>query len=247
MEFTVQNNSLLYSVSFTEETARISIRDLSNGLYESVVTLPITVWHIIEHQRQQFDTYHQGQVPITENQLGTHAIVHEVAVISGHHYPHVNGTDFPENYVAGSIQYTFPREEGQVPNNWFNTPETSQVSSTEPQNSLLQLVSNAGSSEQSELSLDTSTTRSFDDLKNFDPAQNYGSTDMSTTPSMTTPSIENGTAHNPIVLTDEAPTPISFWPTKPPATVERVRPIWQWNSKLVRIRCENSFWINLML
>ena len=121
------------------------------------------------------------------------------------------------------------------------------VSSTEPQNSLLQLVSNAGSSEQSELSVDTSTTRSFNDLKNFDPAQNYGSTDMSTTPSMTTPSIENGTAHNPIVLTDEAPTPISFWPTKPPATVERVRPIWQWNSKLVRIRCENSFWINLIL
>ena len=54
MEFTVQNNSLLYSVSFTEETARISIRDLSNGFYESFVTLPITVWHIIEHQRQQF-------------------------------------------------------------------------------------------------------------------------------------------------------------------------------------------------
>ena len=31
-DFTVHNNSLLYSVSFTEETARISIRDLSNGL-----------------------------------------------------------------------------------------------------------------------------------------------------------------------------------------------------------------------
>ena len=97
MEFTVQNNSLLYSVSFTEETARISISDLSNGLYESVVTLPITMWHIIEHQRQQFDTYHQGQVPITENHLGTHAMGHEVAMISGLHYPHVNGTDFPDN------------------------------------------------------------------------------------------------------------------------------------------------------
>ena len=225
MEFTVQNNSLLYSVSFTEETARISIRDLSNGLYESILNLPITVWHIIEHQRQQFDTYHQGQVPITENQLGTHAMGHEVAVISGHHYPHVNGTDFPDNYVAGSIQYTFPWEEGQIPNNWFNTPETSQVSSPEPQNSLLQIVSNAGSSEQSELSVDTSTTWSFNDLENFDPAQYYGSTDMSTTPSMTTPSIEDGTAHNPIVLTDEAPiTPISVRPTEPPAIVERVRP-----------------------
>ena len=69
MEFTVQNNSLIYSVSFTEQTARISIRDLSNGLYESVVTTPITVWHIIEHQKQPFETYHQGQVPITENKL----------------------------------------------------------------------------------------------------------------------------------------------------------------------------------
>ena len=93
----MQNNSLLYSVYFTEETAWISIRELSNGLYESVVTLPITVWHIIEQQRQQFETYHQGQFPITENQLGTHAMGHEVAVVSGHHCPYVNGTDFPDN------------------------------------------------------------------------------------------------------------------------------------------------------
>ena len=158
MDFTVQNNSLLYSVSFTEETTRISIRDLSNGLYESVVTLPLSVWHIIEHQRQQFDTYHQGQVPITENQLETHAMGQEVAVMTGHHYPNVNEIDFPDNYVVGSIQYTFPWDEGQIPNNWINTPETSQVSSPEPQNSFIQIVSNAGNSEQSELSVDTSTT-----------------------------------------------------------------------------------------
>ena len=68
MEYTVQNNSLLYSVSFIEEIARTGVRDLPNGLYESVITLPITVWHIIEHQRQQFHTYHQRFVPITENQ-----------------------------------------------------------------------------------------------------------------------------------------------------------------------------------
>ena len=86
-------------------------------------------------------------------------------------------------------------------------------------------MSNAGSSQQSELSVDTSTTWSFNDLENFDPAQYYGSTDMSTTPSMTTPSIEDGTAHNPIVLTDEVPvTPISVRPTELPAIVERVRP-----------------------
>ena len=149
---------------------------------------------------------------------------HEVAVISGHHYLYVNGTDFPDNYVAGSIQYTFPWEEGQIPKNWFNTPETSQVFSPESQNKFLQIVSNAGSSEQSELSVDTSTTCSFNDQENFDPDQYYDSTDISNTPSMTSPSIDDGTAHSPIVLTDEAPiTPISVQPTEPPAIIERVR------------------------
>ena len=219
MEFTVHNHSLLYSVSLTEDNARISIRDLSNGFYESILTLPITVWHIIEHQRQQFDTYDQGQVANTENQLGTHAMGHKVAVIRGHHYPHVNGTHFPDNYVPGSISTHFRG----ISINWLNTSETSQVSSPEQQNSLVQIVSNAASSQQSELSVDTSTTWSFNNLESFDPAQYYGSTDMSNTPSMTTPSIEDGTAHNPIVLTDEDPvTPISVRPTEPPAIVERV-------------------------
>ena len=200
MEFTVQNNSLLYSFSFTEETARISVKDLSNGLYESVITLPITVWHIIEHQRQQFDTYHQDQVPITENQNGTQAMGHEVAVVRGHQYPHVAGTEFPPTCVVGNIQYTFPWEEGQIPNSWFSSSDVNQVlSSVEGSGNLLQTVS---SFDGSELSVDTSTWTA-NEQQNFDPAQYYGSTDMSTTPSMTTPSIEDGTAHNPILLTDE--------------------------------------------
>ena len=58
MEFTVQKNNLRYSVSFTADNARIGVLDLSNGLYEPVITLPLTVWQIFEHQRQQFDTYH---------------------------------------------------------------------------------------------------------------------------------------------------------------------------------------------
>ena len=36
----------------------------------------------------------------------------------------------------------------------------------------------------------------------FSPAQYYGSTELSIKPSMTTPSIEEGTAHNPIFLID---------------------------------------------
>ena len=225
MEFTVQNKSLLYSFSFTEETALISIKDLSNGLYESVITLPITVWHTIEHQRQQFDAYHQGQVPITENQLGNQAMGHEVAVISGHHYPHVAGTEFPPTYVSGNIQYTVPWEEGQIPNSWFSSPDVNQVlSSVEESGNLLQTVS---SFDGSELSVDTSTWTA-NDQQNFDLAQYYGSTDMSTTPSMTTPSIEDETAHNPILLTDEnSTTSISVQPTDPPVTFERSRPLFE--------------------
>ena len=217
----MQNISLLYSFFFTEETARISVKDLSNGLYESVITLPITVWHIIEHQRQQFDNYHQGQVPITENQLGTQAMGHEVAVISGHHYPHVAGTEFLPNYVAGNVQYTFPWEEGQIPISWFSSSDVNQVlSSVEESGNLLQSVSGF---DGSELSVDTSTW-SANDQQNFYPAQYYCSTDMSTTPSMTTPSIEDGTAHNPILLTDEnSTTSISLQPTDPPVIIDSSR------------------------
>ena len=127
MELSVQNKNILYSVSFNEEISRIGVRELSNGLYEFVITLPITVWHIIEHQRQQFDTYHQGLVPITENQ----------PVVSGHHYPHVNGSDFPANYVAGNFQCTFSLEEGQSQNSWFATTEICQVLSPEVKENLL--------------------------------------------------------------------------------------------------------------
>ena len=188
-----------------------------------MITLPITVWHIIEHQRQQFDKSHQGQVPIKENQLGTHAMGHEVAVVSGHHYPHVNGSDFPANYVAGNIQYTFTWEGGQIPNSWFTTPEVCQVSSPEVENNLLQIDSRAHSREHSELSIDTSTTTSFNDLENFDPAQYYGSTDMSTTTSMTTPSIEEGIAHSPIFLNAVPNTPVTVQPTQLPGKIERQR------------------------
>ena len=148
---------------------------------------------------------------------------HEVAVVSGHHYPHVKGSDFSANYVARIIQYTFPWEEGQIPNTWFTSPDVRQVSSPEVENNLLQIVSRAHSREHSELSNDTSTTTSFNDLKNFDPAQYYGSTDLSTTPSMTTPSIEEGTAQSPIFLSDVPNTPVTVQPTQLPGRIERQR------------------------
>ena len=150
---------------------------------------------------------------------------HEVAVVSGHHYPHVNGSDFPANYVAGNIQYTFPWDEGQIPNSWLTTPEVGEVSSSEVEKSLLHIVSRAHSREHSELSIDNSTTTSLNDLENFDPTQYYGSTDMSTTPSVTTPSIEERRARNPIFLGDVPNTPVIVQPTQlpVPGRIERQR------------------------
>ena len=46
---------------------------------------------------------------------------------------------------------------------------------------------------------------------------------MSTTPSMTTPSIEEGTAHNPIFLSDVPNTPVTVQPTQLPGRIERQR------------------------
>ena len=86
------------------------------------------------------------------------------------------------------------------------------------------MLQTASGVDGSELSIDTSTW-SANDQQNYDPAQYYGSTDMSTTTSMTTPSLEDGTVHNPNLLTDEnSTTPISVQPTDPPAILERSRP-----------------------
>ena len=52
------------------------------------------------------------------------------------------------------------------------------------------------------MTINTSSTSSLNVLENFDAAQYCGFTDMSTTPSMATTSIEEGTAHNPIFLSD---------------------------------------------
>ena len=160
---------------------------------------------------------------VQNNIFGTQAMGHEVAVVSGNHYPHVNGSDFPANYVAGNIQYTIPWKEGQIPNSWFTSPEVGEVSSSEVENNLFQIVSRAHSRDHSELSIDTSTTTSFNDLENFDPAQYYGSTDKSTTNSMTTPSIKEGKAHNPIFLIDVPNAPVTVQPTQPPGRIEQQR------------------------
>ena len=51
----------------------------------------------------------------------------------------------------------------------------------------------------------------------FDPAQFYGTTEMSTTPSMTTPSIGVRTVHNPILLSDVTNTPVTVHSTQRPS------------------------------
>ena len=60
-------------------------------------------------------------------------------------------------------------------------------------------------------------------MENFDPAQYYGSTDKSTKPSMTTPSIEEGTAHSPIFLSDVPNNTVAVRPTQLSGRIERQR------------------------
>ena len=56
---------------------------------------------------------------------------------------------------------------------------------------------------------------------------------MLTIPSMTTPSIEEGTAHYQILLNDEkSTTPISVQTTDPPAIFERSRTFRNWIQNL---------------
>ena len=138
------------------------------------------------------------------------------------------GTTIPtllgQNFHRPTSLATFhilPLEEGRIPNSFFSSPNVNQVlSSVEESGKLLQTVS---SFDGSELSVDTSTWTA-NDQQNLDPAQYYGSTDISTTPSMTTHSIEDGTAHNPILLTEEnSTTSISVQPIDPPVIFERSR------------------------
>ena len=91
------------------------------------------------------------------------------------------------------------------------------------ENNVLQMVSRAQSRVHSELSIDTSTIMSFNDLENFDPAQYYGSIEMSTTPSWTTPSVEEVTAHKPIFLNDIPNNSVNVQPTQLPNRIERQR------------------------
>ena len=109
---------------------------------------------------------------------------------------------------------------------------------------MLQIVSSV---DGSELSIDTSTW-SANDQQNFDPAQYYGSTDMSTTSTMTTPSIENGPACNQILLTVEnSTTPISVQRCDLPAIFETSKRFGYDNSKFARGCCENPISIDLTL
>ena len=71
MRFTVTNSNLIYSFSFTPEKLHIHINDTSNNLFMTCLEMPVEVLQIIEQQRQQFNSFHMSQVPLTENQMGT--------------------------------------------------------------------------------------------------------------------------------------------------------------------------------
>ena len=89
MIFTVTNSNLIYSFSFTPEKVHIQINDTSNNLFMTCLEMPVEVLQIIEQQRQQFNTFHMSQVPLTENQLGSQQMSSEVAAESGHDLPDI--------------------------------------------------------------------------------------------------------------------------------------------------------------
>ena len=117
MIFTVTNSNLIYSFSFTPEKVHIQINDTSNNLFMTCLEMPVEVLQIIEQQRQQFNTFHMSQVPLTENQLGTQQMSSEVAAESGHDLPDI----FDANFVPGPINFNFPWE------NYYNGPYSPSV------------------------------------------------------------------------------------------------------------------------
>ena len=117
MRFTVTNSNLIYSFSFTPEKVHIQINDTSNNLFMTCLEMPVEVLQIIEQQRQQFNTFHMSQVPLTENQLGTQQMSSEVAAESGHDLPDI----FDANFVPGPINFNFPWE------NYYNGPYSPSV------------------------------------------------------------------------------------------------------------------------
>ena len=95
----------------------------------------------------------------------------------------------------------------------------------ETEHNLLKAVADAGSSENSELSIENGST-SFNVFKNFDSTKYWASNSKSTTASMSTLSIEIGTTRKSVFLGDEVSNtkPISIRRTEHPAIVERARP-----------------------
>ena len=77
--------------------------------------MPIEVLQIIEEQRQQFNTFHLFQVPLTENQMGTQQMSSELAAENGHDLPDI----FDRNFVQ--INFNFPWE------NYYNGPYSPSV------------------------------------------------------------------------------------------------------------------------
>ena len=70
------------------------------------------------------------------SQLTRASNLHEVSVVSWQHYLNINGSDNTDIYVRGSIQYTIPWKEVEIPNSWFSTPEVCELSSPKLKNCL---------------------------------------------------------------------------------------------------------------
>ena len=114
---------------------------------------------------QQFEKYLQAQVPTADNQLGTHAMGHKLAVVFLHKYPPFAG--YPPLQLCGwehkILFFIGKRTDSQQQ---VQYTQDNQVSRLEPENKLIKVVNSSGSVE---LNIDNGSP-SVNDFQNLDPA-----------------------------------------------------------------------------
>ena len=89
MEFTSTDGPLRYIVSFGYE---FSLRVERNGQTVALVTMPISVWHDIEHGRNFYRSAELDNIPISENQLGYFHDTRPVSFNVGDPHPFIEGS-----------------------------------------------------------------------------------------------------------------------------------------------------------
>lgn len=67
MQFTVHNAELEYKFCFSAENLNIIIKSRGTGFYILDIDIPITVWKLVEKQREEFYVRESQRIPWTKN------------------------------------------------------------------------------------------------------------------------------------------------------------------------------------